>query len=331
MSQNDKIFENLEREIASSSDIDESTKNKLLQNVLALKSQKLNIMITGATGAGKSSTINALFNTDIAKVGTGVDPETMDITRYELNNLVLWDSPGLGDGKEKDNLHAKNIIAKLNELDSKSRPLIDLVLVIVDGSTRDLGTSYELINSVIIPNLGANPSSRILVGINQADNARKGRDTWDYDSNKPTPETEAFLQDKVRSVNARIKEATNVDVEPVFYAAGYKEGNEAQNPYNLSKLLYMIVNKVPKAKRAVLANDNISKKEEMWTDNDDIKNYNVEIKKSLMESIVDTASAGVDLGRNVGKLFGKTGEAIGGVIGGVAGAAVGLFKSLFGF
>ncbi|WP_347909879.1 GTPase [Pseudomonas grandcourensis] len=331
MSQNDKIFENLEREIASSSDIDESTKNKLLQNVLALKSQKLNIMITGATGAGKSSTINALFNTDIAKVGTGVDPETMDITRYELNNLVLWDSPGLGDGKEKDNLHAKNIIAKLNELDSKSRPLIDLVLVIVDGSTRDLGTSYELINSVIIPNLGANPSSRILVGINQADNARKGRDTWDYDLNKPTPETEAFLQDKVRSVNARIKEATNVDVEPVFYAAGYKEGNEAQNPYNLSKLLYMIVNKVPKAKRAVLANDNISKKEEMWTDNDDIKNYNVEIKKSLMESIVDTASVGVDLGRNVGKLFGKTGEAIGGVIGGVAGAAVGLFKSLFGF
>lgn len=331
MSQNDKIFENLEKEISNSSDIDESTKNKLLQNVLALKSQKLNIMITGATGAGKSSTINALFNTDIAKVGTGVDPETMDITRYELNNLVLWDSPGLGDGKEKDNLHAKNIIAKLNELDSKSRPLIDLVLVIIDGSTRDLGTSYELINSVIIPNLGANPSSRILVGINQADNARKGRDTWDYDLNKPTPETEAFLQDKVRSVNTRIKEATNVDVEPVFYAAGYKEGDEAQNPYNLSKLLYMIVNKVPKAKRAVLANDNISKKEDMWKDNDDIKNYNIEIKKSLMESIVDTASMGVDLGRNVGKIFGKTGEVIGGVIGGVAGAAVGLFKSLFGF
>ncbi|HFL2185353.1 GTPase family protein [Pseudomonas sp. NMI4491_12] len=331
MSQNDKIFENLEREIAGSSDIDESTKNKLLQNVLALKSQKLNIMITGATGAGKSSTINALFNTDIAKVGTGVDPETMDITRYELNNLVLWDSPGLGDGKEKDNRHARNIIAKLNELDSNGRPLIDLVLVVVDGSTRDLGTSYELINSVIIPNLGASPSNRILVGINQADNARKGRNTWDYDLNKPTPETEVFLKDKVRSVNARIKEATNVDVEPVFYAAGYKEGNEAQNPYNLSKLLYMIVNKVPKAKRAVLANDNISKKEEMWKDNDDIKNYNVEIKKSLMESIVDTASAGVDLGRNVGRIFGKTGEAIGGVIGGVAGAAVGLFKSLFGF
>lgn len=330
MIHSDKIFEVLEKDITNSKDIDELTKSKLLKNVLALKSQKLNIMITGATGAGKSSTINALFNTDIAKVGAGVDPETMDVTRYELNNLVLWDSPGLGDGKEKDNLHAKNIIAKLNELDSKQQPLIDLVLVIVDGSTKDLGTSYELINSVIIPNLGANPEDRILVGINQADNARKGRNVWDYDYNRPTPETEVFLKDKVRSVKARIKEATDVDVEPVFYAAGFKEGDEAQNPYNLSKLLYMIINKIPKAKRAVLANNNISKEEEMWQDNDDIKNYNAEIKKGIMESIIETASAGADIGRNVGKLFGKTGEAVGAMVGATAGAVWGGLKSIFG-
>lgn len=330
MIHSDKIFEVLEKDITNSIDIDELTKSKLLKNVLALKSQKLNIMITGATGAGKSSTINALFNTDIAKVGAGVDPETMDVTRYELNNLVLWDSPGLGDGKEKDNLHAKNIIAKLNELDSKQQPLIDLVLVIVDGSTKDLGTSYELINSVIIPNLGANPEDRILVGINQADNARKGRSVWDYDHNRPTPETEVFLKDKVRSVKARIKEATDVDVEPVFYAAGFKEGDGAQNPYNLSKLLYMIINKIPKAKRAVLANNNISKEEEMWQDNDDIKNYNAEIKKGIMESIIETASAGADIGRNVGKLFGKTGEAVGAMVGATAGAVWGGLKSIFG-
>ena len=330
MIHSDKIFEVLEKDITNSKDIDELTKSKLLKNVLALKSQKLNIMITGATGAGKSSTINALFNTDIAKVGAGVDPETMDVTRYELNNLVLWDSPGLGDGKEKDNLHAKNIIAKLNELDSKQQPLIDLVLVIVDGSTKDLGTSYELINSVIIPNLGANPEDRILVGINQADNARKGRSVWDYDHNRPTPETEVFLKDKVRSVKARIKEATDVDVEPVFYAAGFKDGDEAQNPYNLSKLLYMIINKIPKAKRAVLANNNISKEEEMWQDNDDIKNYNAEIKKGIMESIIETASAGADIGRNVGKLFGKTGEAVGAMVGATAGAVWGGLKSIFG-
>ena len=87
----------------------------MLQNIARLKDQKLNVLITGATGCGKSSTINALFNSEVAKVGVGVDPETMDIQKYVMNNMILWDSPGLGDGKEADNRHAKNIIKKLAE------------------------------------------------------------------------------------------------------------------------------------------------------------------------------------------------------------------------
>ena len=72
------------------------------------------------------------------------------IEKYELDNLILWDTPGLGDGREADNRHAKNIIQKLAEVDKDGNVLIDLVLIILDGSTRDLGTSYELINNVII-------------------------------------------------------------------------------------------------------------------------------------------------------------------------------------
>ena len=161
-------------------DIPENEKNKLIKNCLHLKEQKINLMITGATGSGKSSTINALFDMEVAKVGVSADPETMDITRYDLDNLVLWDTPGLGDGKEADNRHAKNIIKKLNERDENGNLLIDLVLVILDGGTRDLGTSYELINSVIVPNLGDDKEGRILVAINQADAAMKGR-YWNFD------------------------------------------------------------------------------------------------------------------------------------------------------
>ena len=166
---NEKHFFDLMEQDIMDADIPETEKNKLMVNFFHLKNQKINLMITGATGCGKSSTINALFKTEVAKVGVGVDPETMEITKYEWNNLVLWDSPGLGDGKEADNRHAKNIIKKLNEKNEKGELLIDLVLVILDGSTRDLGTSYELINQVIIPNLGKNKEKRILVAINQAD------------------------------------------------------------------------------------------------------------------------------------------------------------------
>ena len=126
---NRDIFSDLESDVYESS-LPEAEKQKMLKNILNLKQQKINIMITGATGCGKSSTINALFDTEVAKVGIGVDPETMDIRQYNLRNLILWDSPGLGDGKEADNRHAKNIIKKLAECDASGNALIDLVLVI---------------------------------------------------------------------------------------------------------------------------------------------------------------------------------------------------------
>ncbi|MGL5983217.1 MAG: GTPase family protein, partial [Cetobacterium sp.] len=139
----ENIYKKMEEDVLCSN-LPDIEKNKLLKNIFNLKEQKINIMITGATGVGKSSTINALFEVEVAKVGTSVDPETMNITKYELDNLILWDTPGLGDGKEADNRHAKNIINKLAEVDSEGNALIDLVLVILDAGSRDLGTSYEL-------------------------------------------------------------------------------------------------------------------------------------------------------------------------------------------
>ncbi|WOG29912.1 GTPase family protein [Endozoicomonas sp. 8E] len=178
---------------------------------------KINILLVGATGSGKSSTINALLGSEEAKVGYGVDPETMTISRYEYGNKVLWDSPGLGDGKEADKLHSQNIIKKLLELDSRGCYLIDQVIVVVDGSSRDLGTTYKLLESVIMPNL-ENGKERLLVAINQADRAMKGRH-WNYQENKPEPVLKEFLEKKVVSVKRRIKESTGIDVKVVYYSS----------------------------------------------------------------------------------------------------------------
>ena len=257
-----KIFETL-TEGFQKLDISEDAKKEAMKVLLKIKEQKINILITGATGCGKSSTINALFGTEVAKVGVGVEPETMDIQKYELDSLILWDSPGLGDGKEADQRHSENIIKKLKEKDSKGEFLIDLVLVILDGSTRDLGTSYDLINSVIIPNLGDNIENRILVAINQADMAMKGRN-WNYEENCPNQELINFLEEKAESVRKRIKEGTGVDITPIYYTAGYKEEGEIQcKPYNLTKLLYFIINYTPEEKRLNIV-QNINKDEEVW-------------------------------------------------------------------
>ena len=280
------IFDDMISSIETETSLSEHERNTLLKKMSLLKQTKVNILITGATGCGKSSTINALFQTSNAKIGTGVDPETMDIHKYELDNIVLFDSPGLGDGKEADRNHAKNIIDKLLERDANGEFVIDLVLVLLDGCTRDLGTSFELINNVIIPNLG-DDASRLLVAINQADVAMKGK-YWNHERNEPEPQLVAFLEDKVASTQRRIHEATGIDTTPIYYSAGYKDGDEQQYPYNLSKLLAHILRHTREDKRVVFMQD-LNRQEEMWQKDDQLENYQEEIKSSILSSLAQVA------------------------------------------
>ena len=254
----------------------------------------------------------------------------MSIEKYNLDNIVLWDTPGLGDGKEADICHAKNIIDKLNEFDEEGNALIDVVLVILDGGSRNLGTEFELINNVIIPNLGENQKHRLLVAINQADMAMKGRN-WDYENSQPNDILKNFLDEKVVSVRNRIMEATGVSVDPIYYSAGYTDDNGVQSkPYNLSKLLYYILEATPIKKRAIYVN-NLNPDTTMWEENDEIMDYNREVGKNIVESVIGFASGGGELGEKIGVLIGgPTGGVIGRVVGTVLGAIGGFFAGLFG-
>lgn len=311
------MFDNFIDSITKSN-LSEQDKLTVLKNAEKLKSEKVHVLITGATGCGKSSTINALFGREIAKVGQSSNPETMDIARYDFNNVVLFDSPGLGDGKEADLRHSKNIVNKLLEKDSNGNLLIDLVLVILDGGSRDLGTSYELINSVIIPALGED-KSRLLIAINQADIAMKGR-YWDYENNQPEPKLVEFLDEKVASTQKRIKEATGVTVEPIYYSAGYKDGDDEQYPWNLAKLLSHILKHTREEKRIVYASE-INQRKEVWQKNDELEDYQSKVKEDFITSFINTVAKGAgELARGVveGALSGL--RTIGNAIGSVASA-----------
>lgn len=308
--------------------LSKSQQQKILQWLKDCQKAKANILITGATGCGKSSTINALFETEKAKVGTGADPETMDIAKYDLGNLILWDSPGLGDSPDADKRHSAGIIKKLKERDENNKLLIDVVLVILDGSVRDMGTSYDLITKVIAPNLGEKPEKRLLIGINQADQAMKGRN-WDSENHKPNAELAHFLDDKEKSVKQRIKEGCGISVEPIAYAAGYKEEGKPQDPsYNISKLMYHIVASIPSKKRiAVVSHQNTRRP----TSDDGKMKYTEETnKKTFFEVVADNYEAGKAIGKSVGKLIPYIGEEAGGAIGGGIGAIYGVYKGIFG-
>ncbi len=206
--------------------------------------QPLDVLFTGATGSGKSTTLNSILQRDAAKIGFGTDPETIDISYHTVNDLFrIWDSPGLGDGKDIDKSH-KNLISELlkkkYQRDYIYYGFIDMVIVIVDASSRDMYTEFDLINNTILKRI---QPDRVLIVINKADFAMLGRH-WNYSLNAPDKTLLQFLEDKCDSVRDRIKKSTELYVpRPVYYSAEYN--------YNVQTLFDFIIENMPYTKRAM--------------------------------------------------------------------------------
>lgn len=219
--------------------------NDIDNNLRRMRIRPLDVMVTGVTGAGKSTTLNAFFQKNVAKVGDGVDPETKDLEAYKLNDFFrVWDTPGLGDGVEIDRLHEKKLIDLLDKtytVDGIGYGFIDMVLVIIEGTSRDMGTTYRLLNKVIVPNI---QKDRIFIVINQADAAMKGRH-WNFSTSTPDLQLLTFLDEKASSIQNRVKEATGINImKPVYYSAEYE--------WNVQKVFDFIIDHMPTQRRILI-------------------------------------------------------------------------------
>ena len=218
--------------------------NDILKNLRIIGVKPLDIMVTGVTGAGKSTTLNSFFQRNVAKVGDGVDPETMELDSYRLNDFFrIWDTPGLGDGVEIDKIHKKKMLDLLYKKYSMKHGgfgFIDMAIIIIEGSNRDMGTTYTLLNEVIVPSI---QKDRILVIINQADMAMKGYH-WDYENNIPDDKLIDFLEEQAISIQKRVKEATGVEIiKPLYYSAEYN--------WNIKAVFDFIIDHMPKKRRII--------------------------------------------------------------------------------
>lgn len=310
--------------LPDTAEIEATVREMLVQ----MDDQFVNILIIGATGSGKSSTVNSLFNMSVAKVGTTSDPETKDITSYVLGNLTLWDTPGLGDSDEADAKYAQQISLKLDETNDDGDPLIDIALVVLDASSKDMGTSFRLISDTVLPHLHSEQGQKILVAVNQADMAMKGNH-WDYAENKPDATLKEFLDEKIESVRRRIFESTGVEVEPIYYCAGYTDDDGTQRKaYNLAKLLYYILKMVGGEKVFAFAG-NINEDEGMFESNDDEENYGERIAESFGDIFFQCVDDGAEKGGIAGGMIaGVPGLFVGMVVGSLFGGVVGLFKGI---
>lgn len=164
------------------------------------------------------------------------------------------------------------------------------MVVLLEASSRDMGTCNSLILDHIIPALGKQ-TDRFLVVINQADMAMDG-EGWDDERNEPQPKLIAFLDEKVKSVQRRIYEATQVTVTPIYFAAGFKDGKTQQLPYNLAQLQLHLLMNLPKEKRLMVKQQE-TRSAESFVAGDSSGATRRNTATNVLQSVVDTLANGV--------------------------------------
>ena len=332
----------LEEQIYHSSMTDEE-KEKCLHLLLESRKQPVGILLLGPTGSGKSSTINALFGKNVAKVGVGFDPETHSIEEYHLGNLTIWDCPGPGDTPRKDRENERLIREKLHETDEDGAYLVDLALVILDGSQRDMSVAHHLINDVALPALADDydeeededeeeasalqEEKRLLIGINKVDLLRSGWG-WDAANARPKDQLKPYIEAKEASVLSRAEEASGKKLRVVSYCAGMTdpETGETSGAYNVAMLLYQMLRLLPAEKRIALAEhlDEDSPAFNTEAVAEAIKNIPGTIWHWLKEDASEGFACGADGMRDILDVFDGCPEVVKKVGSGAMGLALGL-------
>ncbi len=83
-----------------------------------LSSNTISVFVSGKTGTGKSTLVNALLGEKVAKEGDTLDPETSEVKSFTEKiqeiDVTVWDSPGLQDGTKNEDKYLEDIKSKCN-------------------------------------------------------------------------------------------------------------------------------------------------------------------------------------------------------------------------
>lgn len=267
---------------------------KKASNEKKFTNTSVNILVIGATGVGKSSTINALFNhtnivnRNLSEIGYESAPKTKESSSYNIGKVKIWDTPGLGDNIAQDKEYKKQIIDLLKKRDSNDESLIDLILVIIDGSNKDISTTIDLINQTILPNLEKEDHNRILIGINKIDRIKSSK-YWDFKNTKPMNQLNDYLTDLKSDIEKRIFSATSVIIKPIVFSAGDPSVNI--KPYNLLELIDYLLKNIPFEKRKIIV-ENTNNTIDNWENNENTE----DTEKSLKDTLREVLRAGIVTG-----------------------------------
>ncbi len=141
------------------------------------------IAIIGQAGAGKSSTINALFGTSLPVGHVGACTTEEAELRVEAQTvdgangvITVFDMPGLGDDPDLD-------CAEYKQLYNQVLSECDVAVWVINAASRAMGYDKQMIRDVVAPSQDQ-LTSRLVIGLNQVDLMQPG--SWFHRANLPS-------------------------------------------------------------------------------------------------------------------------------------------------
>jgi hypothetical protein len=159
------------------------------------------IGVVGVSGGGKSSTVNALFGTDLPVSHTTAG--TAGFRDAGLTRLRVIDAPGLGQNRDQD----RSLLRQYRE----HLPGCDVVLWVLTARHRGLALDQSYLDR--LPDL----SDRLVFGVNQVDLIAPG--DWDRAVNLPSDRQEQHMLEILEDRKARLAAALGVARPVVGYSA----------------------------------------------------------------------------------------------------------------
>lgn len=176
------------------------------------------VAFIGATGVGKSTTLNSLFNAGVEishSLPCTQSPVERKFSAQEYigarGSIVVFDMPGLGEDIDADERHYAAYERVL--------PEVDVAVWIFPGEHREMTpTQHALIR--LSKTLGSEIHKKMVFALNKVDLIHPGPEDWNRPANMPSEEQVRYMHERSQDIAQKVKKvAPRWEGEVIPYSA----------------------------------------------------------------------------------------------------------------